>query len=792
MKEEHAQIIAEQRDIRRYLGEQAIDAYEILFASINKNPHTMSMKSEHLNDALVTMVLRLIFVLYAEGRGLFPLQSELYRRRYSVTEIAEDLERAGGPGPQKEVALGGEFKAESRLQALWVLLFSGDDNLSFAAKGGDVFSPEKYAIWQRTQLVDDAAMRSILRRLRYHNGKLINYKEIFTEHLGSIYERLLEITVNLEDDHFELNTSKARIDSGSHYTPRQLCDFLTEKTVSPLLKQKSSSTEVLALRICDPAMGTGAFLLSACRYLGRRLFDSWKWEGIACNDIYQARKAVTESCLFGVDINEQAIRVAKLSLWLESGGNERFDRLDQNCKIGNSVVGATFEQMWNFTYHNNDANNSFLVLRNDNFFAIDRNKTKVIGDWFVAFLWACHGGLSGKPLGKKARQLLMHKHRNLAQQYYRSRSRKPPPEFYELVEKLPWEPFHWELQFEQIFASRNGFDAVLGNPPFINCIRGGVPKALKELLKERFPLIVGSADLSYYFLMLSSSLISENGRIGLILPRVSLGASALQPFRACQTTPKPELIYSADHNQFFDGASIKVVLYVFGKAKQCKVSDSDIPEQASWKSSTMDFSLWWPYYQHNWWAFFVMNIRGLSLPETNDCCRLDEAGFVITQGLTTGDYYNIVVEDAKDGEGLKLITSGIIEPKECLWGKSSSRFNGRSYLYPRIVVQEYGASLLKKIKRSQRPKIIVASLTRKIEAFFDSKGKCQASTATINIFHINDDLDQLRKLCDELHTKRSNILFTLMLEYNAMHSSINMEKSFLEAFPLPKKLLSMQ
>ncbi|MEC7987258.1 MAG: hypothetical protein VX278_18960, partial [Myxococcota bacterium] len=80
------------------------------------------------------------------------------------------------------------------------------------------------------------------------------------------------------------------------------------------------------------------------------------------------------------------------------------------------------------------------------------------------------------------------------------------------------------------------------------------------------------------------------------------------------------------------------------------------------------------------------------------------------------------------------------------------------------------------------------SLTRHVEAYFDKKGEYQGSTGTQTIFHKHDDCQMLRLLCALLQTPRANQLFSIILGYNAMHSSISMEKSFLETFPIPKAI----
>ena len=204
-------------------------------------------------------------------------------------------------------------------------------------------------------------------------------------------------------------------------------------------------------------------------------------------------------------------------------------------------------------------------------------------------------------------------------------------------------------------------------------------------------------------------------------------------------------------------------------------------------------------YQYNWWALFSLACSKKTLPDTSDCLPLSQFPFEVCGGLTTGEFYTINVKNSPKGSNLKLLTSGSIEPNESLWGSQTTRFGGSRYLHPRVVgssissLQEgndYPRSLQNKLRRSHRPKIIIASLTKNIEALVDERGEYQPSTATQVIFHREDDVEQLKKLCGLLLKHRAHFLFKHILGYNAMHSSISMEKSFLEHFPIPSGSLS--
>lgn len=180
------------------------------------------------------------------------------------------------------------------------------------------------------------------------------------------------------------------------------------------------------------------------------------------------------------------------------------------------------------------------------------------------------------------------------------------------------------------------------------------------------------------------------------------------------------------------------------------------------------------------------------MPDTQGAKALKSLGFEVHGGLTTDDFYKIQVEELENGDGLKLLTSGGIDPNESFWGKGNQKFRKQNFRFPRIVEGEYSdgnilnysRSLQRKLKRSRRPKIIIANLTKKFEAFLDSRGEYQGATATQTIYHQDDSVEKLRKLCDLFHSDYGNKLFHHVLRYNAMHANISVEKEFLLEFPV--------
>ena len=637
------------------LGEQAIEAFSTLLGAFQRTDRWQDISVEDIYEALSLYLLDQISGLYLQDRGL-----------------------------------GVEEKPQ-----MFVLDFMSSERRENVAQ---ILGLRAWLSVEERQLV-----LGRLTQIEHKKGctQKLDYQELDIEQLGAIYEQLMEQSINQVDGQLRLEADDTRRATGAHYTPRILCDFTVRESITHLLATDPSSEEILALRICDPAMGSGAFLLAVMRILSKKLCSAWLREGRRqTEDVEsQAKMEIAQSCLFGVDINPRAVHVARLSFWIEIGSLAVGSQLlDRNFQQGNSVL------------------NSFS------------------GE----FETGEHG-------------------------------------------------FDWRKAFPTVFQSqKKGFDLIIGNPPFINCIRGNLDPFLKAFLKKRYPIIKGSADLSYYFLDLAAELIHPDGVIGLILPRVSMGAKALRGFRRAPNRPKPFLIYSADHYEFFYNAAIKTVIYILGASSSAIVSDDNFPTDATWHLMSVQAADCWEIYRGNWWMMFSLACAGETMPSTRGVRAVKALGFTVHGGLTTDDFYKIQVEESEYGDGLKLLTSGGIDPDQSFWGRKGryQRFRKQKYQYPRIVEGDYSSSLQGKLLRSKRPKIIVANLTKELEAFLDEIGEYQGATATQTIFHKDDSVEALTRLCAELHSDYGNLLFHHILRYNAMHSNISVEKEFLLEFPV--------
>lgn len=291
-------------------------------------------------DQSLTIVYRILFLLFAESRALVPVWNEVYRNAYSIGALTDQATRGSTRG------------LWSALQAISRLAHAGckAGDLDVTAFNGRLFSP-RHAPLMDQRRVPDLVVRDVLLSLATEVTKLgrrrISFHDLGVEQLGSVYERVLEYQPQDERRGATLTrTSTRRKSTGSFYTPRALTEFLVRRTLTPLVEGRSAD-QILGLRVVDPAMGSGAFLVAACRFLAecceQALIRDGEWLAADATAASRAtlRRSVAERCLYGVDLNPTAVQLARLSLWLTTLAADRpLTFLDHHLASGNSLIGA--------------------------------------------------------------------------------------------------------------------------------------------------------------------------------------------------------------------------------------------------------------------------------------------------------------------------------------------------------------------------------------------------------------------------------------------------------------------
>ena len=315
----------------------------------------------------------------------------------------------------------------------------------------------------------------------------------------------------------------------------------------PFFRAPLLPDEILDLRVCDPAMGSGAFLVEACRQIGEALVEAWRAHGgrpadtAGANDVIAARRLVAQRCLYGVDRNPVAVDLAKLSLWLATlAKEESFTFLDHALRQGDSLVGLSRRQIATFHWkadapgfqpgfeavqgaeHLARAGALRQRIREAGPTVTDRelfdlwdestfeaHNVRLLGDLALA---AFFEGDKPKPreahrqrFADAVRRGEMAQHRG----WLETRRRDEPP----------LAPFHWEIEFPEVFERENpGFDAIVGNPPFLGGKRIStvLGSAYRDWLAGLHNDSSSNADLVAHFFRRAFTLLRHGGTFGLI------------------------------------------------------------------------------------------------------------------------------------------------------------------------------------------------------------------------------------------------------------------------------------
>ncbi|WP_024905197.1 Eco57I restriction-modification methylase domain-containing protein [Robbsia andropogonis] len=694
-----------QDEVTDALGEQVRRAVEVLIQTLDKADQDRNrellhdVKEPELYEAALTVMMRLVFLLSAEERGLLLMGDERYEANYALSTLRMQLRK------ESEEILERRWDAWSRLLAIFRVVFGGieHENLRLPALGGSLFDPDRFPCLEgrakgsnwctdaATPLpIDNRTVLLLLEAIQQFQGRTLSYRALDVEQIGYVYEGLLERTVKRTDEvTLELDATKnaktpwiklaeldsARLDggarlaellqersgssasrvrndlaksvddtfvdrlltacqgdtklrdrvkpyahllrtdpwgyplvypvgafivttgsdrreTGTHYTPKSLTEAIIAETLTPVAYVGpaegmprdqwvlKSPAKLLDLKICDPAMGSGAFLVQACRWLADRLVEAWSQveatgkavsvdgEVLEIGEAKEplprdsetrtviARRLIAERCLYGVDLNPLAVELAKLSIWLVTLAKGRpFGFLDHNLRCGDSLLGIhRLDQLTELSIAPNGKGQKRLFGQNIER-AVDeaielrrrlrqmpiwdirdveamarmdadaRQKLEVperIADAFVGDVLVS-GGNAGAfdnavaSLAIQAGQAIASDGDALHSIVGRACRA--------LSVDLPAgrsarRPFHWPLEFPEVFDRQEpGFDSMIGNPPFL----GG--RRMRAILGDCYlgyltdALTVGgsaNANLCAYFFLRATQLFKRYGTWGLI------------------------------------------------------------------------------------------------------------------------------------------------------------------------------------------------------------------------------------------------------------------------------------
>ena len=671
-----------QIEIADQLGIQIREAIEIFVHEIDRLDRSLNgellkdFSNEELYEIAIVVMMRIVFLLFAEENGLLPHGEVLYDRAYGINHLAFTLQQTFMANPD---LLSRQIDAWQSLLATFRLIHDGCEfsELNLRAYGGSLFDPKRFCPKGNTKSIledprlslPNRTIHEILHKLTYARAKIgkeiinqrVSYNTLDVEQIGYMYEGLLDHTILKADDltiklkakndlklpirelfenrenDFEkwlkkrtdrsipaikkaieefpnIETSQKLKDlagekyyeqllpyanlidlnfiafpgeryvglgatrraTGSHYTPQVLTEPIVRNTLAPLVYENpdtksglTSPKEILDLKVADIAMGSGAFLVQAVRYLSERLVESWDNFEVQNPDVpitpygapskaqdeenilpiereerlLLAKRLIVDNCIYGVDVNSLAVEMAKLSLWLVTFSKDKpFTFLKHALKEGDSLLGVNLEQLqhWSLTDTKELAFSSEKVMKDLNRVIGLRKELKkiavnevedaeykakilqesefllewlkVAGDLVIAPTLESTDSRRQKSLSASNRDAFIG---YLDEKKYTDSLKKLAKS-----QLNDYKPFHWNVEFPEVFLrGKIGFDAIIGNPPFKGgqYLTGlfGVPYR-NYLVKFLASGKKGSADLCAYFFLRSFGLISEGGKLGLL------------------------------------------------------------------------------------------------------------------------------------------------------------------------------------------------------------------------------------------------------------------------------------
>lgn len=304
--------------------------------------------AENFYRQLLRLVYRFLFLLVSEDRGLLSPDPR-YREHYGVGRLRRLVDR--------RAAFTDHDDLWQSLRVLWWALsedkFSGF--LGLAPLNGELFS---HLDLDDVTLTNRDLLGAFWHLAFYQEGRSklrrrVNYAALDVEELGSVYESLLEFHPAVQEDGagrliFDLVTGTERKATGSYYTPPALVAELVKSALEPVLadrlaaRPQEKEKAILSIRVCDPACGSGHFLLAAARRLGKELARVRTGEDEPAPErVREAIRDVISHCIYGVDKNPLAVDLCRVALWLESHtGDKPLTFLDHRIRLGDSLVGV--------------------------------------------------------------------------------------------------------------------------------------------------------------------------------------------------------------------------------------------------------------------------------------------------------------------------------------------------------------------------------------------------------------------------------------------------------------------
>jgi N-6 DNA Methylase len=337
--------------------EEAISALGSGFLRPGRNAELKSalragdLSTQDYYRELLRLVYRLLFLFVAEDRKLlhYPEASEEAKERYAEWYSSARLRRLA---ERRRGTKHGDLWESLSLVMRSLGKDEGEPALGLPALGSFLWSRKATAHLQGASLPNGALLEAVRSLATVRDGRVlrsVDYKNLGAEELGSVYESLLELhpELDLDTGTFGLTTAAGneRKTTGSYYTPSSLISCLLDSALDPVLEDAAAKGKeaILDLKVCDPACGSGHFLVAAAHRIAKRLASLRTGDEEPSPEATRAAlRDVVSRCIYGVDVNPMAVELCKVSLWMEALDPGRpLSFLDAHIKCGNSLLGTT-------------------------------------------------------------------------------------------------------------------------------------------------------------------------------------------------------------------------------------------------------------------------------------------------------------------------------------------------------------------------------------------------------------------------------------------------------------------
>ncbi len=663
------------------------------------------------------LLFRLMFILNAEAKGIFDVNDLSDYFPSSLRSLAIELKNDFEIGRK----WSDQSKTYSHLMNLMNLLQKGDSKLNVTSLGDEIFSSGAKGYFKSHQISDAILNPAIVELACAYDEegdlKFIDYKRLSPDHLGSLFEGLLDYKLTLAkekmvDDAGEMKAwsdislkkqerlkgsaiargelylesgTGSRKDTGSYYTPSYIVDYIVANVLGPLCENKTAK-EILTLKVCDPAMGSGHFLIGAIKYLEEKVLDAiYKEEKNPDIEREDIRWEILHNCIFGVDLNPLAVELAKFSLWM------------------------------------------YTVSK--------KQELEPLSDQLIA-----------------ADSLLEQK------------------------------------RIKSHFNLRDGFDGIVGNPPYVNTflLERILTKnpTYKEDIKANLVSAKGAFDICSLFVEVARK-IGPKARIGYILPNKLVAVDSAKGMREFIKDDPSTFLESVDDVSnvpiFEDAAVYPIVLCLGGKQ----------PETVSVRKHQVKFDseLEWAEkeFPTDSGDKYLANLLDESGVGSYESVLLGKE-LEIVSAATVDEAYKAIkpnITSKKPRTGVKFAVSGNFISFGCTWEDQKVQYLKTSYLKPYLDLSS--SKIIDKRKQQYtKNKLIIPNMTQMLRAYFD-KGEIAPGISTTMILGKRDDL---KAVAAYINSKIATKVYAGMFESLHLNGgALRVGTPQLEQMPIPTPVL---